>query len=767
MADNVAITPGAGASIAADDIGGVLHQRVKVSVGADGAAADLAFGQALAAASLPVVIASNQSAVPVSGTVALDAGTLAALETITATGPLTDAQLRATAVPVSGTVTLDAGTLAALESITVSGTVTATGPLTDTQLRATAVPVSGTVTATGPLTDAQLRATAVPVSGTVTATGPLTDTQLRATAVPVSGTVALDSGTLAALETITVNGTVTATGPLTDTQLRATAVPVSGTVTATGPLTDAELRASPVPVSGSFSVSGSLTDDELRASPVAVSASALPLPTGAATQTTLAAIDDKTPALVTTVPLNSAAAPPVRQVGQDVWVCSFAAVGASLLSPDFITPVVGTGVGYSQAGGSLLITTGTSTNAEFFTRSTVSWRGSLRMRASLVASQRIAQNNLQITLADLIGSTLAFTIVSATLVDVTLTAHGFTAQNVGQFMNLAGITGAAGVPGRYAIASITDVNTIRFTVAGWPGSGSGTLTLFGWNSVRNLVTGTSATNINWDTQRRGWAAGDTVATINNTASPGTILQNDLNGRDALLADTLRATTGTLNVTARGSRIENLPDDDVPLYVFIWSYNGTSAPASTTTWTLGFISVEKFANQPVYIQGLRANGTQNALPAQITNTVSVSGTVTANIGTGAIAAGTNAIGDVGVQYRASATGAASFVAVQSPATPAATVCKAGAGRLLGVQLQNSAAAIRSVKFWNTAQGSVTLGTTAAVFEVDIPAGGRVDFQLPGGIGFATAITYAVTGAKGLTDNTGSLALNDVSGALFFA
>jgi hypothetical protein len=41
MADNVAITPGTGASIAADDIGGVLHQRVKLSVGADGSATDL------------------------------------------------------------------------------------------------------------------------------------------------------------------------------------------------------------------------------------------------------------------------------------------------------------------------------------------------------------------------------------------------------------------------------------------------------------------------------------------------------------------------------------------------------------------------------------------------------------------------------------------------------------------------------------------------------------------------------------------------------
>jgi len=65
MADNVAITPGTGATVAADDISGVLHQRVKISVGADGAAADLAFGQGDMAASLPVTIASDQSAVPV------------------------------------------------------------------------------------------------------------------------------------------------------------------------------------------------------------------------------------------------------------------------------------------------------------------------------------------------------------------------------------------------------------------------------------------------------------------------------------------------------------------------------------------------------------------------------------------------------------------------------------------------------------------------------------------------------------------------------
>jgi hypothetical protein len=41
MADNVAITPGSGASIAADDISSVYYQRVKISEGADGSATDV------------------------------------------------------------------------------------------------------------------------------------------------------------------------------------------------------------------------------------------------------------------------------------------------------------------------------------------------------------------------------------------------------------------------------------------------------------------------------------------------------------------------------------------------------------------------------------------------------------------------------------------------------------------------------------------------------------------------------------------------------
>lgn len=83
-------------------------------------------GQATMANSSPVVIASNQSAVPVSGTVTANAGT----------GNFTVVQPTGTNLHT------------VVDSIT--GSVAVTGPLTDTQLRATPVPVSFSSGATTP-----------------------------------------------------------------------------------------------------------------------------------------------------------------------------------------------------------------------------------------------------------------------------------------------------------------------------------------------------------------------------------------------------------------------------------------------------------------------------------------------------------------------------------------------------------------------------------------------------------------------------------------
>ena len=61
MADNVAITAGAGTSIATDDVGTVHFQKIKLDAGGDGATVPVIAGQQTAAASVPVVLASDDN----------------------------------------------------------------------------------------------------------------------------------------------------------------------------------------------------------------------------------------------------------------------------------------------------------------------------------------------------------------------------------------------------------------------------------------------------------------------------------------------------------------------------------------------------------------------------------------------------------------------------------------------------------------------------------------------------------------------------------
>ena len=161
------------------------------------------------------------------------------------------------------------------------------------------------------------------------------------------------------------------------------------------------------------------------------------------------------------------------------------------------------------------------------------------------------------------------------------------------------------------------------------------------------------------------------------------------------------------------------------------------------------------------------GSQNPIPLLV-GTQPISGTVTANIGTGSLAAGTNLFGDVGIQARANATGAATIGPVSSLGATAATSIKATAGRVLGFYLHNKSASLRCVKLFNVVVGSVTMGTTAAVYELPIPAGGTVQVEIAAGLGHSAAIVYAVTAAVGLTNNDGTgLAAGDVVGVIAYA
>jgi hypothetical protein len=64
MADNVAVTPGSGATFAADDISNVLYPRVKIAIGPDGSATDWPVNSGNVGATIPrVTLATDDLAI--------------------------------------------------------------------------------------------------------------------------------------------------------------------------------------------------------------------------------------------------------------------------------------------------------------------------------------------------------------------------------------------------------------------------------------------------------------------------------------------------------------------------------------------------------------------------------------------------------------------------------------------------------------------------------------------------------------------------------
>jgi hypothetical protein len=209
MADNLttqSTTPAtvpASTQIATDEVASVHYQRVKL---VDGTADSTTAIPGDATYGLDVDVTRVQGTVTVGdggntlsvddggGSLTVD-GTVAVSGSVAVTGPLTDAQLRASAVPVSGTFYQAtqpvSGTVGVSGTVTVDGsgvTQPVSGPLTDTQLRATDVDVN--------LTNASVAVTGTfwqatqPVSGSVSvsnfpATQPVSGTFWQATQ-PVS-----------------------------------------------------------------------------------------------------------------------------------------------------------------------------------------------------------------------------------------------------------------------------------------------------------------------------------------------------------------------------------------------------------------------------------------------------------------------------------------------------------------------------------------------------------------------------------------------------
>jgi hypothetical protein len=127
------------------------------------------------------------------------------------------------------------------------------------------------------------------------------------------------------------------------------------------------------------------------------------------------------------------------------------------------------------------------------------------------------------------------------------------------------------------------------------------------------------------------------------------------------------------------------------------------------------------------------------------------------------AGTALIGDVGVQYRTTASGAsATHLVAAASANP--TLVKASAGKVLGWFFANTTAAWVYVKLHN--QATAPTAGTGVVRTIGIPPNGVASWFSEGGITFATGIGLTtVTGAAD-ADAT-AVAANAIVGELVWA
>lgn len=201
MADGIIINTGTGPTVAAEMIGTALHQKIKFVVGGSGTAGTVVFGQTNMAASFPVVIADNQTAIPITfstGTVSISG---------TSNFIMISGTVSTGLMSISGTVPVTIGTptiTVATGVVTISNTVPVTFSTGTVSLSGTSnfIMISGTVS-TGTVS---LSGTSnfIMVSGTVT-TGTISLSGTSNVAVVGTPAVTAANVTIASVTTGTVS----------------------------------------------------------------------------------------------------------------------------------------------------------------------------------------------------------------------------------------------------------------------------------------------------------------------------------------------------------------------------------------------------------------------------------------------------------------------------------------------------------------------------------------------------------------------------------
>lgn len=472
--------------------------------------------------------------------------------------------------------------------------------------------------------------------------------------------------------------------PLTDTALRAEAVPVSGVFyQATQPV--------------SFTWAG-LTNTELRASAVAISAASLPLPSDAATQTTLAAV------------LGALGSP--LQAGGTIGNTTF---GAAQSGAWTVTADAGSGT-FAISASALPLPAGASTEATVagLLTNTQLRAAAVPVSGTVAVTGTFWQDTQPVSAASL-------PLPSGAATEATLAATGQTFDAAAVLTAIATmIAGVRRDADASPVSADGDVHPFvfneygRLKVASQPALYTptvGTVTANGQTvpiaceQFSNLMvhcTGTFATvNCTFE-----GSLNSTNGTDGNWFTVQAIRSN---------ANTIETTTGNLSAA--------------PAYAWELSVNAlkwfriraTAYTSGTQTWTM--------------IPGTYA--TEPIPGAQISGTQPVSGTVSAT--------------------NTPVTPTQSFV--NSAATTNATSVKATAGTVWSINVTNTNAAARYLKLYNKASAP-TVGTDVPVLTVPIPALGA--YKVDGGsngIRFGTGIALAITTGAADSD-TGAVAASEI-------
>lgn len=406
----------------------------------------------------------------------------------------------------------------------------------------------------------------------------------------------------------------------------------------------------------------------------------------------------------------------------------------------------GAGQTVAQSSGNLVLGAGTTANEEIILRSVMSWDDAFVSRWIMTLSQRIADNNTVIEFVDVIGDDLAIT-SSGTALSITKSNHGFTSENVGQSLFIGAfknVVGGTAIPGQWAIASITNANTFVVTATGSTGTiSSGTCSVWGWNSIRALYFGTSATAWHKNSTRNGWNTGaDASMTATTTASGQNVTMANEDG----ICTYNDAGINSSSVNGRGVISSALPSTDKELFLQIRITNGTTNPASGTTVTIGGIAVEDIASLPT--KDYTNRGIANILTSIPVNVLAMPTTSVTQ-----------------TSPSTSANGVTTFGLINSANTTNTTSQKSSAGAITSIQLFNNGASPAYFKLYNKSSAP-TLASDTPILILGIGAGQSREIAFTHQLRLGTGIAYAITGGAANTDTT-AVAANQVTGGIQYA